>query len=130
MSQDLVNETTEISMEEALDITQHQVTEKHKELLAALADLLWPVLRDRIAGHVKTIVEDKFIGLDKDVINEIIEQYVSDNEIITSDDLADRLSDYVEEGYLNDRISDWAQDNMEEVVRDAVRELTFTVEVN
>jgi hypothetical protein len=127
-------EQLELSMEDALNITQHQLAEKHKELLTALADLLWPVLRERIAGHVKAIVEDKFIGLDKDVVNEIIEQYVSDNEIITSDDLADRLSDYVEEdaleGKVEEAINYWADYNISRPVREAIKEMTFTVEVS
>lgn len=127
-------EQLEISMEDALNITQHQLADKHKELLTALADLLWPVLRERIAGHVKSVVEDKFIGLDEDVINGVISRYVDNNDIITGDDLADRLSDYVEEGALEGKIEEainyWADYNISRPVREAIKEMTFTVEVS
>jgi hypothetical protein len=106
------------------------LADKHGAVLEALADLLWPIFRDRIADHVQAIVADKINSLDRPMIEDMIEQYVNDHELMTSDEVADRLSEYVEEGNLNDRISDWAQDNMEEVVRDAVRELSFTVEVS
>ena len=128
-------EQLELSMEDALNITQHQLADKQKELLTALADLLWPVLRERIADHVKAVVEDKFIGLDEDVINGVISRYIDNNEIITSDDLADRLSDYVEEGTLEDKIDEGIRDymeyNLEDSVRDTLRhKISLTVEVS
>ena len=106
------------------------LTDKHGAVLEALADLLWPIFRDRIADHVQAIVADKLNSLDRPMIEDMIEQYVNDHELMTSDEVADRLSEYVEEGNLNDRISDWAQDNMEEIVSGELRNLTFTVQVN
>jgi hypothetical protein len=106
------------------------LTDKHGAVLEALADLLWPIFRDRIADHVQAIVADKINSLDRPMIEDMIEQYVNDHELMTSDEVADRLSEYVEEGNLNDRISDWAQDNMEEIVSGELRNLTFTVQVN
>jgi hypothetical protein len=123
MLQDLVNETLEPQAAAAL-------TDKHGAVLEALADLLWPIFRDRIADHVQAIVADKLNSLDRPMIEDMIEQYVNDHELMTSDEVADRLSEYVEEGNLNDRISDWAQDNMEEIVSGELRNLTFTVQVN
>lgn len=110
------------------------LADKHGAVLEALADLLWPIFRDRIADHVQAIVEDKMNGLDRAVIEEVISEYVNDNEIMTSDDVADRLSEYVEEGTLEDKITesitDWARYNLEDHVREAARELSFTVQVS
>jgi hypothetical protein len=106
------------------------LTDKHGAVLEALADLLWPIFRDRIADHVQAIVADKINSLDRPMIEDMIEQYVNDHELMTSDEVADRLSEYVEEGNFEDKVNDWAQDNIEGLVREAVRELSFTVEVN
>ena len=110
------------------------LADKHSAVLEALADLLWPIFRERIKTHVQAIVEDKLIGLDRAVIEEVIEEYVNNHELMTSDEVADRLSEYVEEGTLEDKITesitDWARYNMEDHVREAVRELSFTVQVS
>jgi hypothetical protein len=106
------------------------LADKHGAVLEALADLLWPIFRDRIADHVQAIVADKINSLDRPMIEDMIEQYVNDHELMTSDEVADRLSEYVEEGNFEDKVNDWAQDNIEGLVREAVRELSFTVEVN
>ena len=110
------------------------LADKHGAVLEALADLLWPIFRDRIADHVQAIVEDKINSLDRPMIEDIIEEYVNDHELMTSDEVADRLSEYVEEGTLEDKITesitDWARYNLEDHVREAARELSFTVQVN
>ena len=106
------------------------LADKHGAVLEALADLLWPIFRDRIADHVKAIVEDKFIGLDRSVIEGVISEYVNDHELMTSDEVADRLSEYVEEGNFEDKVNDWASYNLDGLVRESIRELSFTVEVN
>lgn len=123
-------EQLEISMEDALNITQHQVSDKHKELLTALADLLWPVLRERIAGHVKTVVEDKFIGLDRDVINAAISQYVIDHDLIDGGELDQRLSDGIEDK-IESGISYWVDHELADSVRDIVKHnLSFSIDVD
>ena len=127
MLQDLVNETLEPQAAAAL-------ADKHSAVLEALADLLWPIFRDRIADHVKAIVEDKFIGLDRAVIEEVIEEYVNNHELMTSDEVADRLSDYIMEQEIESKIEEginyWADYNLDGPVRKAIRDMSFTVEVN
>ena len=106
------------------------LADKHGAVLEALADLLWPIFRDRIADHVKAIVDDKINTLDRPMIEDIIEEYVNNNDIMTGDEVADRLSEYVLEGEIDDKIQTWAEYNIGGPVREAIREMSFTVEVN
>ena len=106
------------------------LADKHGAVLEALADLLWPIFRDRIADHVKAIVEDKFVGLDRAVIEGVISEYVNDHELMTSDDVDDKLSEYVTEGEFKDKADEWAEYNIQDHVCEAVRQLRFTVEVS
>ena len=106
------------------------LADKHGAVLEALADLLWPIFRSRIADHVEAIVDDKIKSLDRPMIEDMIEEYVNSHELMTSDEVADRLSEYVEEGNFEDKINDWASYNLDGLVRESIRELSFTVEVN
>jgi hypothetical protein len=110
-----------------------ELASKHEALITALADLLWPVIRERIVSAVDA----------RSGINHAVEQLIEDKitaaveygKLITEDDLDQRLNDYTEttdlDDVIRDNVRDWANDTLADSVRDVIKhQLTLTIDVD
>jgi hypothetical protein len=108
-----------------------ELASKHEALITALADLLWPVIRERIVSAVDARINFAVENLIDDKITAAVEY----SRLITEDDLDQRLNDYTETTDLDDaieeKVRDWANDNLSDSVRDVIKhQLTLTIDVD
>jgi len=107
------------------------VANKHEALIAELADLIWPVIRERIVSAI----DARIAYAVEHLIDDKITAAVVYGKLITEDDLDQRLNDYTEttdlEDVLEDKIRDWANDNLSDSVRDVIKhQITLTIDVD
>ena len=111
------------------DLTIEEVGEKHEALITALADLIWPVIRERIKSTMDASIEAK-IGID-DKINQSVESYIN-----YSYDIDQKISDYLSSHFdirdydVNDVVEDYMNDRLDDLVHDTVSNMTFEVRVS
>jgi hypothetical protein len=111
------------------DLTIEEVGEKHEALITALADLIWPVIRERIKSTVDASIEAK-IDID-DKINQSVESYIN-----YSYDIDQKISDYLSNHFdirdydVNDVVEDYMNDRLDDLVHDTVSNMTFEVRVS
>ena len=111
------------------DLTIEEVGEKHEALITALADLIWPVIRERIKSTVDASIEAK-IDID-DKINQSVESYIN-----YSYDIDQKISDYLSSHFdirdydVNDVVEDYMNDRLDDLVHDTVSNMTFEVRVS
>jgi len=108
-----------------------ELASKHEALITALADLLWPVIRERIVSAIDARIAYAVEHLIDDKITAAVEY----GKLITEDDLDQRLNDYTETTDLDDaieeKVRDWANDNLSDSVRDVIKhQLTLTIDVD
>jgi hypothetical protein len=112
-----------------------ELASKHEALITALADLLWPVIRERIVSAIDARIAYAVEHLIDDKITAAVEY----GKLITEDDLDQRLNDYTEttdlEGVIIDNIRDWVPSWVDENLGDAVRDvlkhqITLTIDVD
>ena len=115
------------------------VANKHEALIAELADLIWPVIRERIASAldarinfaVENLIDDKI----DDKINDKITAAIEYGKLVTEFDLDQRLNDYTEttdlEGVVTDHVRDWIDESLSDSVRDVLKhQITLTIDVD
>jgi hypothetical protein len=113
------------------DLTIEEVGEKHEALITALADLIWPVIRERIKSTIDASIEAK-IGNDlDDKINQSVESYIN-----YSYDIDQQISNYLSSQFdlrdydINDIVQDYMNDRLEDMVYESVSGLSFEVNVS
>jgi hypothetical protein len=113
------------------DLTIEEVGEKHEAVITALADLIWPVIRERIKSTIDASIEAK-IGNDlDDKINQSVESYIN-----YSYDIDQQISNYLSSQFdlrdydINDIVQDYMNDRLEDMVYESVSGLSFEVNVS
>ena len=74
---------------------------------------------------------DELGQLDKAAIGDFVRAELENAELITSEDLDDRLTDYIAEDKAEEKLQEIFTDNISDAVRECLkREVTLTVEVS
>jgi hypothetical protein len=113
------------------DLTVEEVGKKHEALITALADLIWPVIRERINSAIDASIEAKIENELDDKINESVESYIN-----YTYDIDQKISEYLSSNFdlrdydVNDVIDDYMNDRLEDMVHESVSNLSFRVEVS
>ncbi len=124
------------------DLTIEEVGEKHEALITALADLIWPVIRERIKSTMDASIDDIRLRVDAaidarieakmgDDLDKRIESYVN-----YSYDFDQKISDYLSSHFdirnydVNDVVEDYMNDRLDDLVHDTVSNMTFEVRVS
>lgn len=122
---------------------REKAMEKYDGVLKELAALLVPHIMahpDMISGFgfdpavVEEIVQakiDQLGQLDKAAIGDFVRAELENLEVITGEDLDDRLTDYILEDKAEEKLQEIFTDNISDAVRECLkREVTLTVEVS
>ena len=74
---------------------------------------------------------DELSQLDKHAIADMVRAELENAELITGEDLDDRLTDYIPENTAEEKLQEIFRDNIADAVRECLkREITLTVEVS
>jgi hypothetical protein len=124
------------------DLTIEEVGEKHEALITALADLIWPVIRERIKSTMDASIDDIRLRVDA-AIDARIEAKMGDdldkrieNYVNYSYDFDQKISDYLSSHFdirdydVNDVVEDYMNDRLDDLVHDTVSNMTFEVRVS
>jgi hypothetical protein len=119
------------------DLTIEEVGQKHEALITALADLIWPVIRERIKSTMDASIED--IRLRADTVIEKMGDNFDDrieNYMKYSYDIDQQISEYMSSHFdirdydVNDVVEDYMNDRLDDLVYDTVSNMTFEVRVS
>jgi hypothetical protein len=123
-------------------LTIQPVAQKHEALIAALADLIWPVIRERIKSTMDASIDDIRLRVDA-AIDARIEAKIGDdldNRIESymnySYDIDQKISEYMSSHFdirdydVNDVVEDYMNDRLDDLVYDTVSNMTFEVRVS
>jgi hypothetical protein len=109
------------------DLTIEEVGEKHEALITALADLIWPVIRERIKSTIDARIDDQLENKkDQGIANYLKYSY----------DLDQQISEYMSNHFdirdydVNDVVEDYMNDRLDDLVYDTVSNMTFEVRVS
>jgi hypothetical protein len=109
------------------DLTVEEVGKKHEALITALADLIWPVIRERINSAIDASIDGQL----EDKIDQGIAHYLK-----YSYDVDQQISEYLSNHFdlrdydVNDVIDDYMNDHLDDKVAEAVSNLSFEVNVS
>ena len=104
-----------------------ELASKHEALITALADLIWPVIRERINSAIDARIDEQLENkMDQGIAHYLKYSYDVDQQI--SEYLSNHfdLRDYD----VNDVIDDYMNDRLEDIVHESVSNLSFRVEVS
>jgi hypothetical protein len=74
---------------------------------------------------------DELSQLDKHAIADMVRAELENAELVTGEDLDDRLTDYIPENTAEEKLQEIFTDNISDAVRECLkREITLTVEVS
>jgi hypothetical protein len=123
-------------------LTIQPVAQKHEALITALADLIWPVIRERIKSTMDASIDDIRLRVDA-AIDARIEAKMGDdldkrieNYVNYSYDFDQKISDYLSSHFdirdydVNDVVEDYMNDRLDDLVHDTVSNMTFEVRVS
>jgi hypothetical protein len=109
------------------DLTIEEVGEKHEALITALADLIWPVIRERIKSTIDARIDEQLENkMDQGIANYLKYSYNIDQKI--SDYLSSNFD--IRDYDINDIVQDYMNDRLEDMVYESVSGLSFEVNVS
>jgi hypothetical protein len=120
-------------------LTIQPVAQKHEALIAALADLIWPVIRERITSTIEAHFDDAFKNSLTLRIDDLLENKLDqgiESYMKYSYDLDQQISEYMSNHFdirdydVNDVVEDYMNDRLDDLVYDTVSNMTFEVRVS
>nr|UOZ97176.1 hypothetical protein NCPCFENI_01089 [Cupriavidus sp.] len=119
--------------------TVTELASKHEALITALADLIWPVIRERINSAIDARIDEQLENkMDQGIANYLKYTYDIDQQIndYMSNHLDQQISEYMSNHFdlrdydINDIVEDYMNDRLEDMVHESVSNLTFEVNVS